>query len=239
MPCKERPLQDCCCATVLCARRFAGLSGGIIQAGFSGGGLIRPPVGETPMSPGPIDMNVPKPGSIASILGEPCRAETRPVSLVTPQFLTVPNVVGVGLGVAYCLPVATSGIVRPSREREFRLEARAIRAGLERVSELPNLPGPLVGVMQQLIDYRGPEDGLRRTSRGSEAVEMIAGELEDAPCGCTRTNSPIMPHVARLPDRFLVAPSVRPRPGRDWSADSSGTPESFRSSVPAAARCRP
>ena len=35
-------------------------------------------------------MNASKPGSIAAILNEPNRAETRPVSHVTPQVLVIP-----------------------------------------------------------------------------------------------------------------------------------------------------
>ena len=45
---------------------------------------------EPPKSAGSIDMNVAKPGSVAAILKELGRTETRPVSHVTPEFLVVP-----------------------------------------------------------------------------------------------------------------------------------------------------
>ena len=95
----------------------------------------------------------------------------------------LPYVIGLGSREAYYLPAARSGIMQSHRVIASSVMARATRAGLERVSELPTFPGPLADFMQQLIDYRGREDGFRRASRGSEVVQTIAGELEDGTLG--------------------------------------------------------
>lgn len=42
------------------------------------------------ISAGSIDLDASKPGSVVAISNEPDRAETRPVSHVTPQILVVP-----------------------------------------------------------------------------------------------------------------------------------------------------
>ena len=101
-----------------------------------------------------------------------------------PQALAeLPYVVGLDSRDAYYLPAARSGIMQSHRVIASSVMARATRAGLERVSELPTFPGPLADFMQQLIDYRGHKDGFRRASRRSEVVETIAGELEEGTLG--------------------------------------------------------
>jgi len=95
----------------------------------------------------------------------------------------IPYVVGAPNGWARYLPAARSGIVQSHRVIASSVMKRATRAGLERASELPTLPGSLADLMQELIDHRGAGDGIRRTSRGWEAVEMIADELEDRTLG--------------------------------------------------------
>ena len=98
-----------------------------------------------------------------------------------PQaFSELPYVVGVPSAEAYYLPAARSGIMQSHRVIASSVMKRATRAGLERVSELPTFPGPLADFMQLLIDHRGREDGYRRVSRRSEAVQTIAGDLESA-----------------------------------------------------------
>ncbi len=90
-----------------------------------------------------------------------------------PQVLPeLPHIVGVPNGWAHYLPAARSGIMQSHRMIASSVMKRATRAGLERASELPTLPGLLADFMQELIDHRGAEDGIRRTSRGWEAVEM-------------------------------------------------------------------
>ena len=101
----------------------------------------------------------------------------------SPAFAELPYVVGIGGGWAHYLPAARSGIMQSHRVIASSVMKRATRAGLERASELPTFPGPLADFMQELIDHRGPEDGIRRVSPGWEAVEMIAGELEDRTLG--------------------------------------------------------
>ena len=101
----------------------------------------------------------------------------------SPAFAELPYVVGIGGGWAHYLPAARSGIMLSHRVIASSIMKRATRAGLERASELPTFPGPLADFMQELIDHRGAEDGIRRTSPGWEAVEMIADELEDRTLG--------------------------------------------------------
>ena len=81
------------------------------------------------------------------------------------------------------LPAARSGIMQSHRIIASSVMARATRAGLERVSELPTFPGPLADFMQRLIDHKGHEDGFGRASRQSEVVDAIAAELENGTLG--------------------------------------------------------
>ena len=84
---------------------------------------------------------------------------------------------------AHYLPAARSGIMQSHRVIASSVIARATRAGLERVSELPTFPGLLVDFMQRLIDHKGHEDGFRQASRRSEVIETIATELENGTLG--------------------------------------------------------
>ena len=84
---------------------------------------------------------------------------------------------------AHYLPAARSGIMQSHRVIASSLMERATRAGLERVSKLPAFPGVLADFMQRLIDHKGQEDGFRRASRQSEAIEAIAAELEGGTLG--------------------------------------------------------
>ena len=93
------------------------------------------------------------------------------------------HVIGLDSREAYYLPAARSGIMQSHRVIASSVMARATRAGLERVSELPTFPGPLADFMQLLIDHRGQGDGFRRTLRRSEVVQTIASELEDGTLG--------------------------------------------------------
>ena len=95
-------------------------------------------------------------------------------------FSELPYVAGVPGAEAYYLPAARSGIMQSHRVIASSVMKRATRSGLERVSELPTFPGPLADFMQLLIDHRAREDGYRRVSRRSEAVQTIAGDLESA-----------------------------------------------------------
>ncbi len=95
----------------------------------------------------------------------------------------LPYVVGLDSREAYYLPAARSGIMQSHRVIASSVMARATRAGLERVSELPTFPGPLADFMRQLIDHRGHENGFRRASRRSEVVQTIACEMEDGTLG--------------------------------------------------------
>ena len=81
------------------------------------------------------------------------------------------------------LPAARSGIMQSHRVIASSVMARATRAGLERVSELPTVPGPLADFMQRLIDHKGPEEGFGRASRQSDVVDAIAAELENGTLG--------------------------------------------------------
>ena len=98
-------------------------------------------------------------------------------------FVELPHVIGLGGREAYYLPAARSGIMQSHRVIASSVMARATRAGLERVSELPTFPGPLADFMQQLIDHSGREDGFRLTSKRSEVVQTIAGEMEEETLG--------------------------------------------------------
>ena len=79
---------------------------------------------------------------------------------------------------AHYLPAARSGIMQSHRVIASSVMARATRAGLERISELPTFPGLLVDFIQRLIDHEGNMDEFRGASRRSEVVQTIAGELE-------------------------------------------------------------
>ena len=105
------------------------------------------------------------------------------VSQFPKALAELPFVIGLDSREAYYLPAARSGIMQSHRVIASSVMARATRAGLERVSELPTFPGPLADFMQQLIDHRGQEDGFRRGSRRSEVVQTIASELEDGTLG--------------------------------------------------------
>ena len=94
-------------------------------------------------------------------------------------FLELSHVIGFDLTDAYYLPAARSGIMQSHRVIASSVMARATRVGLERASELPTFPGQLADFMQQLIDHKGREDGLRRASRRSEAIQVIADDLEE------------------------------------------------------------
>ncbi len=94
-----------------------------------------------------------------------------------------PYVVGLDSREAHYLPAARSGIMQSHRVIASAVMARATRAGLERIGELPTFPGPLADFMQQLIDYTGQEDGFRRASKRLEAVQTIASEMEDGTLG--------------------------------------------------------
>ena len=98
-------------------------------------------------------------------------------------FAALSDLVGLDGRRAHYLPAARSGIVQSHRVIASSVMARATRAGLERVSELPTFPGPLADFMQRLIDHKGHEDGFRRTSRRSEVVRTIADELEGGTLG--------------------------------------------------------
>lgn len=80
---------------------------------------------------------------------------------------------------AHYLPAARSGIMQSHRVIASSVMARATRAGLERVSELPTFSGLLADFMQRLIDHKGREEGFRQLPRQSEVIETIAGELEN------------------------------------------------------------
>ena len=95
----------------------------------------------------------------------------------------LPYVFGLDSRQARYLPAARSGIMQSHRVIASAVMARATRAGLGRISELPTFPGPLADFMHQLIEYKGHEDGFRRASRRSEVVQAIAGELEDGTLG--------------------------------------------------------
>ena len=95
------------------------------------------------------------------------------------------NLVGLDDKHAYYLPAARSGIMQSHRIIASSIMARATRAGLERVSELPTFSGVLADFMQQLIDHQGPEDGFRRESQRSEGIQKIADELEGGTLGGT------------------------------------------------------
>ncbi|MDE0159487.1 MAG: AAA family ATPase [Candidatus Dadabacteria bacterium] len=95
----------------------------------------------------------------------------------------LPHVIGLDSREAYYLPAARSGIIQSHRVIASSIMARATRAGLERLSELPTFPGPLADFMQQLIDHRGRENGFRRAARRSETVQTIAGDLENGTLG--------------------------------------------------------
>jgi len=95
----------------------------------------------------------------------------------------LPHVIGLDSREAYYLPAARSGIMQSHRVIASSIMARATRAGLERLSELPTFPGPLADFMQQLIDHRGRENGFRRAARRSEIVQTIAGDLENGTLG--------------------------------------------------------
>ena len=93
------------------------------------------------------------------------------------------DIVGLEGKQAYYLPAARSGIMQSHRVIASSVMARATRAGLERVSELPTFPGVLADFMQRLIDHQGPEDGFRRAARGSECIQAIADDLEGRTLG--------------------------------------------------------
>ena len=93
------------------------------------------------------------------------------------------DVVGPDSRQVHYMPAARSGIMQSHRVIASSVMAGATRAGLERVSELPTLPGPLADFIRRLINHKGVEDGFRRGSGRSEAVQMIAGELEGSTLG--------------------------------------------------------
>ena len=93
------------------------------------------------------------------------------------------DLVGLESKQAYYLPAARSGIMQSHRVIASSIMARATRAGLERVSELPTFPGVLADFMQRLIDHRGPEVGFQRAARGSECIRAIADDLEGGTLG--------------------------------------------------------
>lgn len=93
------------------------------------------------------------------------------------------DLVGLDSKQAHYLPAARSGIMQSHRVIASSVMARATRAGLERVSELPTFPGLLADFIQRLIDHQGRGDGFRRASRRSEAVQAIADELEGGTLG--------------------------------------------------------
>ena len=95
----------------------------------------------------------------------------------------LPYVVGLDSREAHYLPAARSGIMQSHRVIASSVMARATRAGLERVGELPTFPGPLADFMQRLIDHRGQDDGFRSVSRRPESFQTIASELEDGALG--------------------------------------------------------
>lgn len=102
---------------------------------------------------------------------------------ISKALAELPYVIGLDSREAYYLPAARSGIMQSHRVIASSVMARATRAGLERVSELPTFPGPLADFMQQLIDHRGQKDGFRRASRRSEVVQTIADDLEGGTLG--------------------------------------------------------
>ena len=98
-------------------------------------------------------------------------------------FAAFSELVGLDSRQAHYLPAARSGIMQSHRVIASSVMARATRAGLERVSELPTFPGLLADFIRRLIDHKGHEDGFRRASRRSECVQAIAGDLEGETLG--------------------------------------------------------
>ncbi len=90
------------------------------------------------------------------------------------------NLVALDSRQVHYLPAARSGIMQSHRVIASSAMALATRTGLERSSQLSAIPGPLADFMRRLIDRK---DGFHRTSRSSDIVREIAGELENGMLG--------------------------------------------------------
>ena len=142
----------------------------------------------------------------------------------------LPYVIGLDSRQAHYLPAARSGIMQSHRVIASAVMARATRAGLGRVSELPTFPGPLADFMQQLIEYKGHEDGFRRASKtfGSCPGDRGRAGRRHAGRGDTRPAA-VAGRVSRVP----LSATERDAEHRSWPSLVHGNRVGADGPVPA------
>lgn len=95
----------------------------------------------------------------------------------------LPLLIEIDANDVYYLPAARSGIMQSHGIIASSAIAHAVRAGLDRSSEFPNLPGPLADFMQLLIKYPDRATLVPRACKDSATVEKIAKDLQDRTLG--------------------------------------------------------